>query len=120
MRSPTPTTLTEVIPRGWPFGEKAALDGGEQRLGHRMPAARAADEDRVAVLHEAGRFVRADLFHRLSSLEHRRAFSQKRRDTFVQIGAVEDALLGESRCGERSIERAVLRGVDERLAEAVG
>ena len=32
------------------LGEEAALDGGEQRFGHRVAAARSADQDRVAVL----------------------------------------------------------------------
>ena len=45
------------------LGEKAALDRGEQRLGHRVSAAGTADQDRVAVLDELRRFVCSDLFH---------------------------------------------------------
>ena len=45
------------------FGEEAALDGREQRLGHRVAAARAADQDRIAVLDQSCRFVCRDLFH---------------------------------------------------------
>src|SRR5258706_2218586 len=50
-------------PARFACGEKAALDGGEQRFGHGVSAAGAGDHDRVAVLDELRGVVGGDSFH---------------------------------------------------------
>ncbi len=45
------------------FGQESPLHRGEQGLGHRMAAARSAEEDRVAVLDQCRCFVCRDFFH---------------------------------------------------------
>src|SRR5437763_5701439 len=50
------------------LGEKATLDRGEQRFGHGVSAAGAADQDRVAILDQLCRLVCCDFFHLASTI----------------------------------------------------
>ena len=103
------------------FGEEAPLDRGEQRFGHRVPAARAADQDRIAVLDQSRRFVCRDLFHRPS---HRPV---NRGSRLAKNAATPScrSLLSKIRCcamvdiDSAGVEREVLRRVDELLGEPV-
>ena len=45
------------------FGHEATPHCGEQCFGHRVPATRTADQDRVAVGNKLRRFVCRDFFH---------------------------------------------------------